>query len=364
MADVEKLRNRVVEQRERPARRPQAARPHAGGAGGGVHQVQRAGRGPRPPAAAAAQRSARSTERRLTELQKDEAGSTTCSPPSSAPGGTRRARGLRGAAPVPGSITTADLGKLDWPVEGAIVYRFGRDTLPSGGIIRWNGIGIAADDGHAGEGGGGGEGAAGGTVRHLRAHRGAGARQRVLLGLLPPPVRGGEARQRPSRGARRSAPWAARTPTTDRTCTSRSGARTRSRSIRRTGFGSAEAGLSPRPRPARPICALPRGQRGLDQREQVVRLADRGMGVGHDPGAERRLGHGAVPALDQLLADPRDRAARAVGAGLGQNDGELAAAVAGDEVRQPEPALERAPTVSARPRSLRRRRTDLRAAPG
>jgi septal ring factor EnvC (AmiA/AmiB activator) len=43
-----------------------------------------------------------------------------------------------------GSITTADLGKLDWPVEGGIVYRFGRDTLPSGGIIRWNGVGITA----------------------------------------------------------------------------------------------------------------------------------------------------------------------------------------------------------------------------
>ncbi|MFZ5623400.1 MAG: murein hydrolase activator EnvC family protein, partial [Gemmatimonadota bacterium] len=49
-----------------------------------------------------------------------------------------------GRAPLAGSITTADLGKLDWPVEGPIVYRFGRDTLPSGGVIRWNGIGIGA----------------------------------------------------------------------------------------------------------------------------------------------------------------------------------------------------------------------------
>ena len=53
-------------------------------------------------------------------------------------------RALRGATPLPGSITTADIGNLDWPVEGTIVYRFGRDTLPSGGIIRWNGVGIAA----------------------------------------------------------------------------------------------------------------------------------------------------------------------------------------------------------------------------
>ena len=51
---------------------------------------------------------------------------------------------MRGGVSAPGSITTADIGKLDWPVDGTIVYRFGRDTLPSGGIIRWNGIGIAA----------------------------------------------------------------------------------------------------------------------------------------------------------------------------------------------------------------------------
>jgi septal ring factor EnvC (AmiA/AmiB activator) len=57
---------------------------------------------------------------------------------------TERRGALRGNVATPGSITTADLGKLDWPVEGAIVYQFGRDTLPSGGIIRWNGVGIAA----------------------------------------------------------------------------------------------------------------------------------------------------------------------------------------------------------------------------
>jgi septal ring factor EnvC (AmiA/AmiB activator) len=90
-------------------------------------------------------RSARSTERRLTQLQKDE---SRLNGLLASLERTRRdeiARGtLRGAAAAPGTITTADLGRLDWPVEGAIVYRFGRDTLPSGGIIRWNGVGIAA----------------------------------------------------------------------------------------------------------------------------------------------------------------------------------------------------------------------------
>src|SRR5688572_6185327 len=92
-------------------------------------------------------RSARSTERRLDSLQRDEAKLNNV---LAALERTRRdeaSRGLRGTTAAPGSITTADLGRLDWPVEGAIVYRFGRDTLPSGGIIRWNGIGIAAGAG-------------------------------------------------------------------------------------------------------------------------------------------------------------------------------------------------------------------------
>jgi len=91
------------------------------------------------------QRSARSTERRLTELQKDESRLNGLLAALERARRDELARGaLRGAVSTPGSITTADLGKLNWPVEGAIVYKFGRDTLPSGGIIRWNGVGIAA----------------------------------------------------------------------------------------------------------------------------------------------------------------------------------------------------------------------------
>ena len=96
------------------------------------------------------QRSARSTERRLTELQKDEARLNGLLASLERARRDELARGaLRGTVTTPGSITTADLGKLDWPVEGGIVYRFGRDTLPSGGIIRWNGVGIAATVGTA-----------------------------------------------------------------------------------------------------------------------------------------------------------------------------------------------------------------------
>lgn len=49
-----------------------------------------------------------------------------------------------GAAPSASAITTADLGRLDWPVEGSIVYRYGRVVNPNNTSITWNGIGIAA----------------------------------------------------------------------------------------------------------------------------------------------------------------------------------------------------------------------------
>ncbi|HEU0013210.1 MAG TPA: peptidoglycan DD-metalloendopeptidase family protein [Longimicrobium sp.] len=47
------------------------------------------------------------------------------------------------------TMTTADLGNLDWPVGGRVVYNYGRATLPNGTAIRHNGIGIAAAAGTA-----------------------------------------------------------------------------------------------------------------------------------------------------------------------------------------------------------------------
>jgi murein hydrolase activator len=56
-----------------------------------------------------------------------------------------RARAARGNAPVTASsIRTSDLGKLDWPVEGTFLYRFGRFVNPNNTTTRWNGIGIGA----------------------------------------------------------------------------------------------------------------------------------------------------------------------------------------------------------------------------
>jgi murein hydrolase activator len=142
--DVEKLRNRVVTQRnsilnvrgELDRRRDEREAEFSKYSALASERARRL---------QTLQRSARSTERRLTELQKDEARLNGLLASLERARRDELARGaLRGTVTTAGSITTADLGKLDWPVEGGIVYRFGRDTLPSGGIIRWNGVGIAA----------------------------------------------------------------------------------------------------------------------------------------------------------------------------------------------------------------------------
>ncbi len=56
----------------------------------------------------------------------------------------RRLEARPNAAPSARAITTAEMGQLDWPVQGSIVYRFGRLVNPNNTSIRWNGVGISA----------------------------------------------------------------------------------------------------------------------------------------------------------------------------------------------------------------------------
>src|SRR5918995_2679450 len=143
VGDVEKLRNRVVTQRDDlldVRKQLDRSRDEREAEYSKFSELVEA-RGRR---LTQLRRSARSTERRLDSLQRDESRLNNVLAALERARRDEASRGLRGTAPLPGSITTADLGRLDWPVEGAIVYRFGRDTLPSGGIIRWNGVGIAA----------------------------------------------------------------------------------------------------------------------------------------------------------------------------------------------------------------------------
>lgn len=94
------------------------------------------------------QRAQQQTERRLAQLARDE---RTLNNALAVIEKTRRdeaaRNALRGVAPTRGSITTADRGNLDWPVDGTILYDFGPDKLPNGGTITWHGIGIGTRPG-------------------------------------------------------------------------------------------------------------------------------------------------------------------------------------------------------------------------
>src|SRR5438552_11882000 len=93
-------------------------------------------------------RNARQAEQRLTRLDKDE---RTLNDRIEALERARRAAESRGVATGAGTITTADLGGLDWPVEGggSIIYPFGTTTGPNNTRIPRHGIGIKAPVGTA-----------------------------------------------------------------------------------------------------------------------------------------------------------------------------------------------------------------------
>jgi murein hydrolase activator len=90
------------------------------------------------------QREQRLTEQRLQQLARDEA---RLNDMIGALERRRRAAEASGTATAPSRITTSDLGQLDWPVTGDIIYRFGRQQLANNTTIRQNGIGIATPPG-------------------------------------------------------------------------------------------------------------------------------------------------------------------------------------------------------------------------
>jgi septal ring factor EnvC (AmiA/AmiB activator) len=77
-------------------------------------------------------------ERRRREAERRAAAEAAAAPV--APGATRPAA----PRPAASTMTTADVGNLDWPVGGRLVYNFGRATQPNGTTIRYNGVGIGA----------------------------------------------------------------------------------------------------------------------------------------------------------------------------------------------------------------------------
>ena len=80
---------------------------------------------------------------RLDQIARSEA--RLASTISSLEAARRRAEARPNSrTPTTSTLRTADLGRLDWPVDGDIIYRFGRVVNPNNTTTRWNGIGIAA----------------------------------------------------------------------------------------------------------------------------------------------------------------------------------------------------------------------------
>jgi septal ring factor EnvC (AmiA/AmiB activator) len=97
---------------------------------------------------AEAQLTARETAQNLDRLRRTEA--QLASTIAAFEAERRRAEsGRASAARSSSSIKTSDYGQLDWPVEGPLVYSYGKAQTASNATIRWNGVGIRAAVGTA-----------------------------------------------------------------------------------------------------------------------------------------------------------------------------------------------------------------------
>lgn len=151
--DVERLRNRIQAQRgelvlvqeqldRRRADREAEMRSYRSLADERSAQIRRL------------RQSTQTTARRLTILARDEEQLNevlAALERSRAAAGRAPARaaapGARPSAPRTTGVSTADLGRLDWPVSGRILHNFGPDTLSSGARITRHGISISAPAG-------------------------------------------------------------------------------------------------------------------------------------------------------------------------------------------------------------------------
>jgi septal ring factor EnvC (AmiA/AmiB activator) len=95
---------------------------------------------------AQARRQADRTRQRLAQIQRDEARLTNVI--ASLEAARRRAEARPSArAPAPSTLKATESGRLNWPTNGSLLYRFGRVVSANNTTTRWNGIGIAAPTG-------------------------------------------------------------------------------------------------------------------------------------------------------------------------------------------------------------------------
>jgi septal ring factor EnvC (AmiA/AmiB activator) len=85
------------------------------------------------------------TGRRLEELERDERELTGLVDRLERE--REAAEALAATGPTRGTLTPAEMGQLDWPVEGRVIYGYGQQRNSDGTVILRNGIGIAAAEG-------------------------------------------------------------------------------------------------------------------------------------------------------------------------------------------------------------------------
>ena len=96
---------------------------------------------------AGVQRSQADVQKRLTNISRDEQRVANLIASLEEARRKAAAEDPGDAASATSSIKSADAGKLDWPVTGEILYRYGRLVSPDNTAVRWNGIGIEAPAG-------------------------------------------------------------------------------------------------------------------------------------------------------------------------------------------------------------------------
>ena len=139
---VEALRNDIVRQRAELVKLRDAVEENRGDKQREEERLAILGR-LRSTSLHQAQRSTQQMQDRLARIRQSE--SRLSGVIASIEAERRRTEGARPNAPrAPSTLRTTDLGKLDWPVDGTFLFRFGRVINPNNTTTRWNGVGIAA----------------------------------------------------------------------------------------------------------------------------------------------------------------------------------------------------------------------------
>lgn len=140
VAEVEDLRNRIAQEREQMAVIERELTRTRDERGRELTRFQRLERQRQRSLRETRTTAARATER-IAELEAAEAQLNDIIATLE-----RRRRGAiaEGRAVAAGSITDATRGSLPWPIDGPVIYRYGRASGPDNTTIRYDGVGVRA----------------------------------------------------------------------------------------------------------------------------------------------------------------------------------------------------------------------------